>query len=173
MNEQQLPLSLVWQSDGHLSDIACTALADAQFEILSESAVTHGTTCPLCMQRLAEATMLTAQIQEIVHEFPDVTAIPVRSKLPVASLLLGVALAVVGLIPTLWNLSSILAELKLSVNGTLPLVARTMAQAIQQVSEQQLTFLSWGTGLTLVLVGWVLTRWKLQPLLNISHKQSS
>ena len=60
--DQKLDASLVWDPAGHLGEIALTALADGERELLPDQAVVHAASCRLCEERLGSAALLAVEI---------------------------------------------------------------------------------------------------------------
>ena len=44
----ELAHDLLWQADGHLTDVALTALADGEVALLSPAAASHAEECDAC-----------------------------------------------------------------------------------------------------------------------------
>jgi hypothetical protein len=55
-----LPQELVWQQDGHLSELGLTAMADGEHALLPAEAQVHLEACPACQERLGHAALLAA-----------------------------------------------------------------------------------------------------------------
>lgn len=68
-SNERLPDELVWQ-DGHLSEIALTALADGEEAILPEQAATHAAGCGACGAALGHAALLSLRVGEALREAP-------------------------------------------------------------------------------------------------------
>jgi hypothetical protein len=57
-----LEKELVWDEEGHLSEVAKSALADGQDAILPADALTHFSLCQPCAESVGEAALLSAQL---------------------------------------------------------------------------------------------------------------
>lgn len=68
-SNERLPDELVWQ-DGHLSEIALTALADGEEAILPEQAAAHAAGCGACGAALGHAALLSLRVGEALREAP-------------------------------------------------------------------------------------------------------
>jgi hypothetical protein len=58
----RIPDELLWQEDGHASDIAITALADGQDEIIEPVVRFHVSACGFCTSRVGEAVLLSLDV---------------------------------------------------------------------------------------------------------------
>jgi len=77
MNDK-LPDDLVWL-DGHLTDVALSALADGEEAILPEQAAAHAAGCAACGGALGHAALLSLRVGEALREAQPA---PVAEALP-------------------------------------------------------------------------------------------
>ena len=54
--------SLVWDQDGHLSDIAQNAIVDAESALLPREACEHAETCEMCMRSIGQLAQVSLEI---------------------------------------------------------------------------------------------------------------
>jgi hypothetical protein len=132
MSSTELPRELVWASDGHLDEVALTALADGQILIVPADARTHSETCEACAGRLGLLALASLEAGEALALLPErtgelaVQAVPtaaaarsgrrptarssVRSWSPVWPIAAAIAVGFFGAIPTLLALPAHLAD---------------------------------------------------------------
>ena len=144
--------SLVWDQDGHLSDIAQTAIVDAESALLPRDACTHAETCEVCMRSIGQLAQLSLEIDGALTQLsPDL--LPRRAAQsgmqrslrmrhwPWTELGLALVIALLGQLPTLQALS--------------PAGVRHALKALVQVSVQVLQHVA-GTPLGAALP-WIAT----------------
>jgi len=95
--KRHLPHELLWAEGGHASDIALTAIADAQFDSIPDEVHTHVDTCALCTEQLGHLALLSLHTARLVTE----GQVKEPARLPVVPVLAGGILAAVGMLPTL------------------------------------------------------------------------
>lgn len=119
-----LPSELVWE-DGHLTEIARTAIADGQEDILPEGAVTHLTSCASCTHALGNAAVLSSQIAEVMAAMAPATASsPQRAPFPVLAISLALLVAAVGAVPSLVDIPLWASQASIFVTHTVPQLFR-------------------------------------------------
>ncbi len=94
---EKLSLQSVWQSDGHLSELALTVAADGEDALLPSDAADHLGECALCMQRLGEA----AGVSMIVGEAMGLAEVAARPAFPIRAVGVALAFAAIGAIPAM------------------------------------------------------------------------
>jgi hypothetical protein len=163
MSQKTLPEELVWAEGGHASDIALSTLADGQAAILPDGVLRHVHACASCTQHLGHAALLSLHVARELdtlaeHERALVTA---RRPLPRMAIALGLAVAVLALVPSagdlgsfasLWGRASVAAR-----------VARTVAHAVLSPSSPLGVLVTCGTAAALVVSALVVV--KLLPRL--------
>lgn len=156
MSHEHLPDDLLWADGGHASDIVLTAIADGQLEIVPPNARAHVETCTACMQHLGNAALLSlhAGRELVTRARYDASLADKRLPLPRFAIALGLAVALVGLLPELGPLRAFLTT-------DAPLLARgagTVGRSLVEGSASAGLFLTYGTSALLVAMGFVLVR---------------
>lgn len=126
---ETLPEDLVWADGGHASDVALTAIADGQASILPARVLTHVQGCAACTAHLGHAALLSLHVARemstvAAHEHALATA---RRPLPRLAIALGLAVALLALLPSVGELASFGAVFGNA--AVLARVVRTLAQA--------------------------------------------
>jgi hypothetical protein len=62
IRQQKLDHEIVWDVDGHLSEVAKSALADGQDSILPSDVMTHFARCEDCSRSVGEVALLSAEL---------------------------------------------------------------------------------------------------------------
>jgi len=121
MNRHVLEKELVWDESGHLSDIAKSALADGQDEILPPDALAHFSSCQPCAENVGEAALLSAEFgAALAAERAAERSLP---WVPIAAAL---AIAAISAIPRLSMASAWLAMTGQFVAHALRLLGRAV-----------------------------------------------
>lgn len=152
----ELPDELLWADGGHASDIVLTALADGQLDIIPPAARAHVETCTKCMQHLGNAALLSlhASRELAARAEYDASLATARRPLPRLAIALGLAVALVGLVPELGSLRAFLTT-------DAPLIARgagTVGRSLVAPGGSAGLVLTYGTSALLVAMGFVLVR---------------
>lgn len=147
--DDQLSDQELWQPDGHLSDLALTALGDGEHALLSAAASGHADGCDACAARLGQLALLSVSVSEALSESP----VPVRAAepFPAWAVAVGLVLAGIGAVPALWDLPSWLYELPRSVLQTTPTALRVASSLIKAASSAGPSMLVVWVAATLVL----------------------
>lgn len=95
--KRHLPHELLWAEGGHASDIALTAIADAQFEAIPDEVHAHVDTCPLCTEQIGHLALLSLHTARLVTEVHAKEP----ARIPLMPVLAGGILATIGMLPTL------------------------------------------------------------------------
>ncbi len=98
--ESFLPDELLWAAGGHASDVVLTAMADGQVEIVPAAVLAHVDGCRSCTTHLGNAALLslhTGREIALVGREEDASA---RAPMPRLFIALGLAFAVLGLVPS-------------------------------------------------------------------------
>ena len=143
--------SLVWDQDGHLSDIAQNAIVDAESALLPREACEHAETCEVCMRSIGQLAQLSLEIDGAIKVL-DPALLPRRAAQsgmrsvrlrhwPLTELGLALVIALLGQLPTLQTLN--------------PAGVRHALKALVQVSVQVLQHVA-GTPLGAALP-WIAT----------------
>ncbi|HMR07238.1 MAG TPA: hypothetical protein PKA88_15750 [Polyangiaceae bacterium] len=160
MTEHGLEPELVWQSDGHLSEEALVALADAELDLLPESAQLHAGDCEACAERLGEMALLSARAHEAFTALADApVAAPAPVRFPVFSVILAVLLAAVGLLPTLRDSLRELMSLPAAALQGLLVLSKSAGVLMRHGFEGPVWIAAWcGAFVLLALAGLVISR---------------
>jgi len=164
-----LPDELLWADGGHASDVVLTALADGQVEILPASVLTHVEGCGTCTTHLGNAALLslhTGRELAIVARQPDVSA---HAPLPRLAIALGLAVAVLGLVPSLLDPTSVVAAKSFATHDV-PLLANgfgTLARRLLEPGSPIGLVLTYGAAVLLVVMALALVR--LLPKKEVSR----
>lgn len=125
---EKLAQELVWESDGHLSEVAITVAADGQEHLLPADAEAHLGECESCMRRVGQAAILSMaageQLVQLGAQAVAAQRTPARAPLPVWALVGALVLAAVGALPALSNAPVQLAHLWTQVMSVAPHVVR-------------------------------------------------
>lgn len=156
MSHEHLPDELLWAAGGHASDIVLTAIADGELEIVPPAARAHVETCTACMQHLGNAALLSLHAgRELAARAQyDASLATKRMPLPRLAIALGLAVALVGLLPELGHLRAFLTT-------DAPLIARgagTVGRSLVEGNSSAGLILTYGTSALLVAMGFVLVR---------------
>lgn len=92
MNSDKLPQ---WDGSGHLTDVALVALADGQDALVEKEARTHAETCEACAGRLADLALESIAVGEALLAAREPRRLPARA------IGFAIALALLGVIPSL------------------------------------------------------------------------
>jgi hypothetical protein len=136
MTSPQLPLELLHDESGHLSDVALAALADGEVSLLPETALAHLDGCERCALGLADAALRSAEVGELlrVRAAPAaavVVAAPPR-RLPVRWLALGLGVAAIGALPRLIEAPAQIRDLFSLVTEVLPALALRLVVLLRE-----------------------------------------
>jgi cytochrome bd-type quinol oxidase subunit 2 len=96
-----LPDELLWADGGHASDIVLTAIADGQHEIVPEAVRAHVERCTPCMTHLGNAALLSLHAGAQLAIRAEHDRVLARRPLPVVAIALGLAVALLGLVPSI------------------------------------------------------------------------
>jgi hypothetical protein len=101
---ERLSPQIVWRDDGHLSDVAVSALADAELSLLSSEALEHGDGCDACAARVAVELEIGVALDAALQR-PDLEQAPAAVTVDVPRLRgplgIGLAVALLGLLPSM------------------------------------------------------------------------
>src|SRR5262249_21622747 len=121
-----LSLAMCTRGDGHLTEEALVAIADGQEALIPEAPRLHLDACEECARRLGDAAMLSSQVAMAFAAMPREEAAPV--KVPVRMIPGALALATLGLLPSVLAAPSRVAGAMSWLTRSLPLFLRTFAQ---------------------------------------------
>ncbi|AUX26253.1 uncharacterized protein SOCEGT47_068140 [Sorangium cellulosum] len=174
LDDDKLSPDLVWQPDGHLTEIALGALGDGEEALLPEGALAHAARCLPCASALGRAALLSLRVGEALREqaapgaeepaalreqaAPGAQAAPEpvapREPLPIAALAVALALSALGAAPGLVAGASGLKESWDRLWRACSVVVQTgCAIAGNGALSGGLTALPWLSAALLVVVG--------------------
>lgn len=124
-----LPEELLWAEGGHASDVVLTALADGQFDVVPPNVRAHVDACDPCTMHLGHAVLLSLHTgDELVASRANETRLE-RAPFPRLAVALGLAVAALGLVPTLLQAP----RTARSLAGEVPLVAGAVSTLTHHV----------------------------------------
>jgi len=156
----KLPWEIIWQHDGHVTDVVLTSLADGEQAIVPEVALDHVEGCDSCSRRLGDTALLSLRVDEFLVE----QAAQARAQRPVfpwTAVVVAMAVAGLGIIPTLMQLPEWLGALTTSFVQGLPLYVRTgalLARTLPQELHATLLVSSFVSAIVLALTGYGIAR---------------
>lgn len=128
---EMLSLELTFEPDGHLTDVALTALADGQDAIVPEHASKHLDECQQCVWRLGELALLAVDVGMVLREVPTQQQPRAQAVFPVYALAAALAVALVGAIPLLAHAWAELVSTAAVIVRIAPHLARSAAALAQ------------------------------------------
>lgn len=151
MNQPELTPDLIFEPDGHVSDVCLTCVADGELALVPQAALDHLDACDACGARLGEAALLAVEAREALVAFgaaapveavapapiaerAPTTPVPpsprrARRPLPIAAIAAALFLAAVTAGPTLSDLITSIPSLLAAAIGWLPTLMR-VARAV-------------------------------------------
>jgi hypothetical protein len=167
--EAFLPDELLWAAGGHASDVVLTAMADGQVDIVPPAVLAHVDTCRSCTTHLGNAALLslhTGREIAMVAREADASA---RAPMPRLFIALGLAFAVLGLVPSVVDAPSDLGGAKtfahdvpMFVNGL-----GTLGRRLLDPGSPVGLALTYGAAVMLVVMAFALVR--LLPKKEVSR----
>lgn len=155
-DQDVLPEQLAFSGE-HLSELALTALADGQGEILPPRATSHLQRCAACQQALggeAERSVTVQRAFEAEHQLEAT-----RPRLPALALAAALALALLGALPGLQGFSGDVALAWQRAVTSLPVVTRALPTLLRATDTAAVTLASSIAAVFLLVLGfWVASR---------------
>lgn len=159
-----LPDELLWAEGGHASDIVLTALADGQREIVPDDVLAHVERCTACTTHLGNAALLSlhAGAELAIHaehaEHAEHARVLANRPLPRLAIALGLAVAFMGLIPSIVDDAT---TVRTFLTHDLPLLLKglgTLARRLDDPSSSAGIFVTYATAAMLVAMGFAVVR---------------
>lgn len=137
----ELTPELIFEPDGHLTDLAVTCVADGEIDLVPRAALDHLDACEPCGRKLGEAALLSASASEALREdatleakAEPVSIAPVsprraRRPVPVAAIAAALLVAAITAGPALMDAATSVPAWMLEAVGWIPTllrVARTL-----------------------------------------------
>lgn len=162
MSDLLLPDELLWAEGGHASDIVLTALADGQASIVPPKVRAHVEACPTCATHLGNAALLSLHVGQELTAEARAEAVPDRLPLPRLAIAFGLAVAALGMVPSL-----LAGDASRFATRDVPLLARAIGTLVRHVPDDATLVLTYGGSMLLVLMALVATR--LLPKKEVSR----
>jgi len=127
---EQLPTELVWTGEGHLSEIAMTAIADGEEAILPRDAFGHLGLCEACAAGVEGAASLSASVSRALSApiaAEAARAAPARLVFPVWAATLALAVAAVATLPNLGPMRAWMGRMWWALREGTPVLTRHAA----------------------------------------------
>ena len=155
-----LPEELLWADGGHASDIVLTALGDAQKDIIPLAVRAHVERCTACMAHLGHASLLSLHTESAleVRAEHERAAAPARRPLPLVAIALGLAVALLGLVPGILERQASGASLVDRLAHDVLLFVRGLGTIAHRIDEHGGLFVSYGAAALLVCMGIAISR---------------
>lgn len=156
MKPELLPDELLWAEGGHASDVVLTALADGALDIVPPNVRAHVETCTACTQHLGNAALLSLHAGSELGALREHEAAldGARRPLPRLAIVLGLAVALLGLLPEIGSISIFLTQdLPLLASG-----AGTIGNRLVEPGGPVGLVLTYGTAVLLVAMGFAVVR---------------
>lgn len=156
-----LPEELLWANGGHASDIALTALADGQAEIVPPGLLAHVNGCSSCTTHLGNAALLslhTGRELAVVARQAEATT---RAPFPRFAIALGLVFAALGLVPSLIDAPSHVSGAKTFALHDVPLLVtglRTLGHKLLEPGSSSGLVLTYGASALIVVMAFALVR---------------
>ncbi|MBX3202345.1 MAG: hypothetical protein KF894_29725 [Labilithrix sp.] len=161
MPEALLPDELVWAGGGHASDVVLTALADGQRAIVPEAALAHVERCTICATHLGHAALLSLHAGAEIAARAEHDRVLARRPLPRLAIALGLAVAALGLLPSLLDADAGASTVRTLVTRDVPLFLAglgTLARRLAEPGSSAGLVLTYATAALLVLTGLAVVR---------------
>lgn len=174
----KLPADLVWQDNGHLSDIVLSTIADGEDDIVPLEAHTHLEHCEECTTRFGAEALLSVHAGELLAEVSRAQNMPVMvtprsarevavdgwAKLPKPAFFGALFLAAMGAVPAIVLRGHVrIAEFTEIFGRSIVMLARGVVLVAKSGS---FTVLLWVSAMTLLLVGLGVARVARPRLVN-------
>ncbi|HMI87963.1 MAG TPA: hypothetical protein VK550_27960 [Polyangiaceae bacterium] len=124
---EQLPRELVWTGDGHLSEVAMTAIADGEEAIVPHDAFGHLGVCDACAAGVEGAATLSASVSRALSgpiAVEEARALEARRAFPVWAAVLALAVAAAATVPNLVSLHTWMGRMWFALREGTPLLTR-------------------------------------------------
>ena len=156
-----LPDDLLWADGGHASDVVLTALADGQASIVPAPVRLHVERCTVCTTHLGHAALLSLHAGAELAARAEHDRAPARRPLPRLAIVLGLAVAALGLLPTVLDPASDVSTIRSFVTRDMPLFVqglRTLAHRLGEPGSAAGLFLTYAAAVLLVAMAVAVVR---------------
>jgi hypothetical protein len=155
-----LPDELSWAAGGHASDVALTAIADGQRAIVPPAVLAHVEACTACTTHLGHAALLSIHAGAELAAARQHAHLTERRPLPRLAIALGLAVAAIGLSPSLLD-GRDASALRMFVTRDVPIFVRafeTVARRLDEPGSAAGLAVTYATATMLVLMGFAIVR---------------
>ena len=168
--EDLLPEDLLWAAGGHASDIVLTAMADGQVEIVPAVVLAHVDGCRACTKHLGNAALLSLHTGREMALVAREAGAAARAPMPRLAIFLGLAFAVLGLVPSLLDAPASIGSAKTFATHDVPMLVSGLGTLGHRLLESGSPIglgLTYGAAALLVLMALALVR--LAPKKEVSR----
>jgi len=168
--EDFLPDDLLWAAGGHASDVVLTAMADGQDAIVPPVVIAHIDRCSSCTTHLGNAALLSLHAGREIALVARAADLAARAPLPRLAIILGLVVAVLGLVPSLLDGRSEIGSAKTWAFHDVPMFASGLGTLFRRLLEPGSPVglaLTYGAAALLVVMGLTLVR--LLPKKEVSR----
>lgn len=166
----KLPPDLVWQQDGHLSDIVLSSIADGEANIVPLEAHSHLEHCEHCTTRFGAEALLSMHAGELLVEVSRAARVPAvmtprsmrgaavdgLARLPKPAFFGALFIAAMGALPALLSQGHLRIAYFTEILGrSIVMLSRSVVLVAKSGS---FTVLVWASALTLLALGLVVSR---------------
>ena len=165
-----LPEDILWAEGGHASDIVLTAMADGQVDIVPNSVLAHVDQCRACTTHLGNAALLSLHAGREIAIVAREAESSARAPLPRLAIFLGLAFAVLGLLPTFADSPSALGSARTFATHDVPLLVSglgTLGRRLMEPGSSSALVITYGAATLLVVMAFALVR--LLPKKEVSR----
>lgn len=155
-----LPEDLLWADGGHASDVVLTAMADGQNAIVPTAVRAHVETCRACSRHLGNAALLLLHAERELAVLAKHGDAAERAPLPRLAIALGLAVAALGLVPSLMDPSGIRSA-EMFATHDLPMLANGFGTLLRRLFAPESTtalVLTYGASAILVFTAIAIVR---------------
>jgi hypothetical protein len=156
-----LPDELLWADGGHASDVVLTALSDGQTAIVPAPVRAHVERCTVCTTYLGHAALLSLYVARELEARAEHERSTARRPLPRSAIALGLVVAVVGLLPTVFDLALEPSGLRNFATREVPLSLRgvsTLVHHLDRPGSAVGIVVTYGAALLLLAMGFAVAR---------------
>jgi hypothetical protein len=168
--EEFLPDDLLWAAGGHASDVVLTAMADGQVDIVPPVVLAHVDGCRACTTHLGNAALLSLHTGREIAMVAREADAAARAPMPRLAIFLGLAFAVLGLVPTLLDAPAELGGAKTFAMHDVPMFVNgigTLGRRLLEPGSPIGIALTYGAAVLLVIMAFAVVR--LLPKKEVSR----
>ena len=156
----KLPWEIIWQHDGHVTDVVLTSMADGQHAIVPDTALEHVDGCHFCSQRLGECALLSLRVDEQLA-LQETQSQRARASFPWSAVFVALLAAGLGMIPALLQAPGWLAALSTWLVQGFPLFVRSaalLARTLPQGLQGTMLVATLASAIVLTITGYGIAR---------------